>query len=139
MLSFDYITLGLGKSRLSFELTNLFPSSSWACVVSSPYPVPFLHLLRFCVRHPIQPFAQARYLPFIAIFTPTAHASCRKVEGLLPLLHPGFCCACPAEEFTLYRGCLGSSASCPTVCEWGRGGMLDINSLGGSVTLPWNM
>ena len=34
MLNFDYITLDLGESRLSFRITNLFPNHSQACAGS---------------------------------------------------------------------------------------------------------
>lgn len=37
-----YLRLGTGK--LSFQLTNLFCSPSWACAGSSPNPIPFLDL-----------------------------------------------------------------------------------------------
>lgn len=37
LLSFDYISLGLRRSKLSFKVTNLFPDPSLACAGSSAY------------------------------------------------------------------------------------------------------
>ena len=42
LLSFDYITLNLRESRLSFKLSNLFPNSWRTCEEPRPYPVHFL-------------------------------------------------------------------------------------------------
>lgn len=39
LLSFAYITLGLGESRLSLKLNNHFPNPTLACAGSSPYPI----------------------------------------------------------------------------------------------------
>ena len=79
LLSFDYISLGLGGSRHSFKLSNLFPRSSWGCAGASPYSIPFLDLQGFCalILFSIFPrFSQARLLLFmVASFASTAHAS----------------------------------------------------------------
>ena len=53
LLNFDYITLALGRGKLSFKLTNL-PNSSRACAGPSSCSIPFLDLLGFVpLSHPI--------------------------------------------------------------------------------------
>ena len=47
LLSFDFISLGLGESRLSFKVNKFLPNSLWPCVGFSPYPTPLLDLLGF--------------------------------------------------------------------------------------------
>lgn len=69
-LSFDYISLGLRRRKLSSKLTNLFPDPSQACVGSSAYPTQSyyqvsqdgLHLfmsLFWCHLHMPQSFASS--------------------------------------------------------------------------------
>lgn len=47
LLSFNYITLGLWRSKLFCRLTT-FLNSLWACAGSSLYPILFLDLPGFC-------------------------------------------------------------------------------------------
>ena len=62
LLGFDYIPSGLGDTRHSFKLTDLLPSSSWACAESSP-----IHSVLF---------AWPRDLPCtVAILAPMAQVS----------------------------------------------------------------
>ena len=51
LLSFDYISLGLGESRPSFKLTSLLPNPSWACA-GSLLPNPFPGSSRFHAPYP---------------------------------------------------------------------------------------
>lgn len=52
LLSFDYVSLGLGRAKLSFLLTNVFPGCSWARAGPSLYLVPVLGLPGLCLLQP---------------------------------------------------------------------------------------
>ena len=56
LLSFDYISMGQGESRLSFKLSNFFLGSSWGYTGAFPYPILFLDLLGFHVFILSEPF-----------------------------------------------------------------------------------
>lgn len=73
LVSSDYISLGLGESRLSFKLSSLFPGCSWASAGDSPFPSFFLDLL---CPYPSPSFFQVCLLPFmVTILAPPMHAS----------------------------------------------------------------
>ena len=86
LLSSYYISLGLGKGKLSFKLTNLSSHFSRACSGPTLYPIFFLDHCRFCALVLSNSFSrsfQVLLLPLmVAILAPTEHAS--------------------AEEFPLY-------------------------------------
>lgn len=66
LLSFDYMSLGLGRGKLPFKLTHLFPG--WLFVGfcwGFPLTTPFSGSLGFCVPYPIRPLFQARLCPFM--------------------------------------------------------------------------
>lgn len=77
LLSFEYISLGLIRGKLSFKLTNL-SNSLGACAVL-PLSNPFQDLSEFCtlILSGLYPrFSQVRLLPFmVTTLDPTAHAS----------------------------------------------------------------
>ena len=51
LLPFDCISLGLGRSKISSKLTNLFPDFFRAFAGASLYPIPFLNLLRLTLSY----------------------------------------------------------------------------------------
>ena len=71
LLIFNYISWGLGESRLSFKISSLFPGSSCGCAGASPYPIPFMHLPGFRALILSDLFFQI----FLPIMVPTMHAS----------------------------------------------------------------
>lgn len=100
-LSFNYISLGLGRGQLSFKLINLFENPSWICSGSSPYPVWFF----------TQVF-QARRCPFMLPFwflLPMPQFCLVIWFMLLMFLPPPtpswILCICPAEEFPFIIYC----------------------------------
>lgn len=88
LLSFDYVSLGLGRGQLSFELFISFLGLPRVMSVgASLYPLPFLDLLGFCVLILSSLFlqiSQARLLPFmITTLASTAHVPSEGISSSL--------------------------------------------------------
>lgn len=70
--SFDYMSSGLGESRVSFRLSSLFPGSSWLCW-GTPYQSPSLLFQGFLPFSYHLSIPQARLLPFKVIILAPMH------------------------------------------------------------------
>lgn len=53
-------------SRLSFQLSNLFPGFSWSCAGPSLYPIPILNLVGFCDLILSNPFPRLDPSPLLS-------------------------------------------------------------------------
>lgn len=66
LLNYDYISLGSGRGKFAFKLTNL--PNLWVCPRFSLYPISFLDLLGIhtvFLFNSFSRFSQARLLPFM--------------------------------------------------------------------------
>lgn len=91
-LSVDYISLGLGRGKVSFRLTHL--SNSWICTGPSPHPIPFLDFPRL-VSSPVVTILERACLQALLSLLPSVH-------GLTSPCHVGFYCTCSQQRTFSY-------------------------------------
>lgn len=91
-LSVDYISLGLGRGKVSFRLTHL--SNSWICTGPSLHPIPFLDFPRL-VSSPVVTILERACLQALLSLLASVH-------GLTSPCHVGFYCMCSQQRTFSY-------------------------------------